>query len=147
MSPSALFTFLFVLLWFGDGRFHPNRQGYLAYWGRDKMAAISQTSFSNWFSWIKTYEFKFLKIIEFYSWCQISNIPALVQIMAWRRADNKPLSEPMMVSLLSQICVTRPWWVDWNWGIAMVQVSVKQSWIIWVNKLDGPVDYHWHNKL
>ena len=29
----------------------------------------------------------------------INNIPALVQIMAWRRSGNKPLSEPMMVSL------------------------------------------------
>ena len=38
----------------------------------------------------------------------ISNIPALVQIMAWRRSGDKPLSEPMMVSLLTHICVTRP---------------------------------------
>ena len=29
----------------------------------------------------------------------INNIPALVQIMAWRRPDDKPLSEAMMVSL------------------------------------------------
>ena len=28
----------------------------------------------------------------------INNIPALVQIMAWRRPGDKPLSEPMMVS-------------------------------------------------
>ena len=41
----------------------------------------------------------------------ISNIPALVQIMAWRRPGDKPLSEPMMVSLLTHICVTRPQWV------------------------------------
>ena len=41
----------------------------------------------------------------------INNIPALVQIMAWRRPGNKPLSEPMMVSLLTHICVTRPQWV------------------------------------
>ena len=27
-------------------------------------------------------------------------IPALVQIMAWRRPGDKPLSEPMMVDLL-----------------------------------------------
>ena len=27
----------------------------------------------------------------------INNIPALVQIMAWRRQGDKPLSEPMMV--------------------------------------------------
>ena len=38
----------------------------------------------------------------------INNIPALDQIMAWRRSGNKPLSEPMMVSLLTHICVTRP---------------------------------------
>ena len=39
---------------------------------------------------------------------QINNITALVQIMAWRRVGDKPLSEPMMVSLLMHICVTRP---------------------------------------
>ena len=42
----------------------------------------------------------------------INNIPALVQIMAWRRSGGKPLSEPMMVSLLTHICVTRPQWVN-----------------------------------
>ena len=31
----------------------------------------------------------------------INNIPALVQIMAWRRPGDKPLSEPMMVRLLT----------------------------------------------
>ena len=41
----------------------------------------------------------------------INNIPALVQIMVWRRRGDKPLSEPMMVSLLTHICVTRPQWV------------------------------------
>ena len=42
---------------------------------------------------------------------RINIIPALVQIMAWRRAGDKPLSGPMMVSLLTHICVTRPQWV------------------------------------
>ena len=41
----------------------------------------------------------------------IDNIPALVQIMAWHPSGDKPLSEPMMVSLLTHICVTRPQWV------------------------------------
>ena len=41
----------------------------------------------------------------------INNIPALVQIMAWRRPGDKPLSEPMMVCLLTHKCVTRPQWV------------------------------------
>ena len=42
----------------------------------------------------------------------IYNNPALVQIMAWCRSGNKPLSEPMMVSLLTHICVTQPQWVN-----------------------------------
>ena len=41
----------------------------------------------------------------------VYNIPALVQVMAWRRPD-KPLSEPMVVKLLTHICVTRPQWVN-----------------------------------
>ena len=42
----------------------------------------------------------------------INNIPALVQIMAWRRQGDKPFSEPMMVRLLMHICVTWPQWVN-----------------------------------
>ena len=43
---------------------------------------------------------------------RINNIPALVQIMAWRRPGDKPVSEPMMFSVLTYICVTRPQWVN-----------------------------------
>ena len=42
----------------------------------------------------------------------VNNIPALVQIIAWHRPGYKPLSEPMMVSLTTQICITRPQWVN-----------------------------------
>ena len=42
----------------------------------------------------------------------INNIPSLVQIMAWRRSGDKSLSEPMMVSLPTHICVTLPQWVN-----------------------------------
>ena len=42
---------------------------------------------------------------------RINNISALVRIMAWRRPGDKPLSEPMMVSFLTHICVTQPQWV------------------------------------
>ena len=38
----------------------------------------------------------------------INNIPALVQIMPWRRPGDKPLSEAMVVRLLTHICVARP---------------------------------------
>ena len=43
----------------------------------------------------------------------INNIPALVQIMAWRRPGDKPLSEPMLVFVPTHICVTRPQWVKY----------------------------------
>ena len=42
----------------------------------------------------------------------IDNIPTLFQIMAWRRPGDKLLSEAMMVSLLTHICVARPRWVN-----------------------------------
>ena len=57
----------------------------------------------------------------------INNNPALVQIMAWRRSGDKPLSEPMMVSLLTHICVTRPQWVNCSVStiFELVKVSVR----------------------
>ena len=42
---------------------------------------------------------------------QINNIAALVQIMARRRAGDKPLSEPVVFSILTHICITLPQWV------------------------------------
>ena len=63
------------------------------------MAAIFQTTFSNTFSWMKMLEFRL-------------RFPALVQIMAWRRPGDKPLSEPVLASLLTHICVTQPEWVN-----------------------------------
>ena len=37
-----------------------------------------------------------------------NNPPSLVQIMAWCRSGDKPLSEPMMIILPTHICATRP---------------------------------------
>ena len=42
----------------------------------------------------------------------INNIPALVQVMAWRRSGDKPLSEPLMVRSPTHIYVTWPPWVN-----------------------------------
>ena len=41
----------------------------------------------------------------------INNNPALFQIMAWRRPGDKPLPEPIIVSLPTHICVSQPQWV------------------------------------
>ena len=53
-----------------------------------------------------------LKIsLKFVPMVRINNIPSLAQKMAWSRPGDKTLSEPMMVSLLMHICITRPQWV------------------------------------
>ena len=41
----------------------------------------------------------------------INNISELVKIMAWCLHRDKSLSQPMMVRLLTHICVTRPQWI------------------------------------
>ena len=46
--------------------------------------------------------------LKFVAKSQINNIPALDQIMAWRRPGDKPLSEPMMIRWPTHICVFRP---------------------------------------
>ena len=58
---------------------------------------------------------------------QINNIPALVQIMAWCRPGDKPLSEPMMVSLTTYICVTRPQWVNRGFNCYRYYMNVYVS--------------------
>ena len=66
------------------------------------------------FKWIFLNENALISVkisLKFVPKVRIDNIPALVQIMAWGRLGDKPLSEPMMVSLLTHICVTRPQWV------------------------------------
>ena len=59
----------------------------------------------------------------------INNIPALVWIMAWRRSGNKPLSEPMLVSLPTHICVTSPQWVKgFNMKCKYIYCGMVELW-------------------
>ena len=58
--------------------------------------------------------------LEFVPKDPINYIPALLQIMAWCRPGDKPSSEPMMVSLLTHICVTRPPWVKIMYCIMLI---------------------------
>ena len=81
----------------------------LTHWGREQMPAIFQTIISNGFSWMKMCEFRLSQ--KFVPKGPINNIPALVQIMAWRRPGDKPLSKPVVVSLLTHICITLPQWI------------------------------------
>ena len=58
---------------------------------------------------------------------RINNIPVLVQILAWCRPGGKPLSVPMMVNLLTHVCVTRPQWVKMiifiQWQLNVVNIN------------------------
>ena len=49
--------------------------------------------------------------LKFFPKGPVDNNPALVQIRAWRRPGDRPLSEPMLVSVLTHIWVVRPQWV------------------------------------
>ena len=79
----------------------------------------------------------------------VNNIPTLLQVMAWRRPGDKPLSEPMMVRLTTHICVTRPQWVK-KWlcysghRVALVahraQKSVPDSAGEWPTFLPPPLE-------
>ena len=69
--------------------------------GRHFPDDISKCIFVNENVWIslKTW-------VTFVPKVRLNNIPSLVQIMAWRRPGDKPLSEPMVVSLLTHVCVS-----------------------------------------
>ena len=83
----------------------------LTHWGRNHIDAISHTTFSNEFFFNENIWILIKISLKFVPKGPINNIPALVQIMAWRRPGDKPLSEPMMLISLTHICVTRPQWV------------------------------------
>ena len=72
---------------------------FLTHWGRDKMAANILTTFSN-VNFLNENIWISIKIsLKSVPKGPIDNIPALVQIMAWRRPGDKPLSEPMMLGI------------------------------------------------
>ena len=113
------------------------------------MAAVFQTTFSNAFSWMKMYEFRLRFHWSLFLRFQLINIPALVLIMAWRPLGDKPLSEPMMVSLPTHICVTRPRWVKqlgrWPFfNVIFFFLMMFPTTLIYLPK-SGPIQYsgHW----
>ena len=92
--------------------------------GRQFLDDIFKRIFLNENVWIS------LKIsLKFVPKGLINNIPALFQIMAWRWPGDMPLSEPIMVNLLTHICVPRPQWANhhnaWN-------QKMYQNWYIFL---------------
>ena len=56
----------------------------------------------------------------------IHNIPSLVQMMAWRRPGDKPLSEQMLVGLLAHMCM-----------YASLGLKELMAWILFVALSNG----------
>ena len=104
----------------------------------------------NIFKWIFLSENVWISInfsLKFVPRGPINNIPTLVQVMAWRRPGDKPLSEPMMVRLPTHICVTRPQWVKLLQKYAtsaIEETNIGKSWCAYVvsQTLEVEVDKH-----
>ena len=75
----------------------------------------------------------------------INNIPALVQIMAWRRPGDKPLSAPMMITLLTHICITRPRWVKPQWFNTHYTSTQLHLWTPNTQYCNCKFPLHWDN--
>ena len=81
------------------------------------MAAISQMTFSNAFSWIKK--------------GPIDNNTALVQMMAWCCTGNKPLSEPLMASvggIYASLCLN-----ELTWGSVQYKEAFLSMYIVFAS--------------
>ena len=66
------------------------------------------------------------------------NIPALVQMMAWHRPGDNPLSETMMVWLPMHIRITRP---NWPLGvIPKIDILNNSCWIALLLRPNDPTD-------
>ena len=97
-SSSGLGRVAWIILWLNTLR--PRQHGH--HFADDSLRCI----FLNWNSCILN------KIsLKYIPFSLIDNMRALVQIMAWRRTSDKPLSEAMKYVLLAHMCVTRPQWV------------------------------------
>ena len=72
-----------------------------------------------------------------------NNIPALVQIMAWHRSGDKPLSEPMVVGLPTHICVTRPQWVKVRATTTLTRYRLRAHWLMMTSSNGNITGHLW----
>ena len=64
--------------------------------------------------------------------------------MAWRRPGAKPLSEPMMGTSLTHICVTRPQWVK----VAIhMHIDYNIIYAFFIGIADSKYIFFWMNAL
>ena len=88
---------------------------YLTHLPWTKTADVWQTTFSNAFSWIIFFGFFIRILLKFVPNDLIENKSALVQIMAWYRTGDKPLTEPVL-SPVHWCIYAIIWWMN-NGGL------------------------------
>ena len=76
------------------------------------MAAISQTIFSDAFSWMKSVVFGLKFHWSLFLRVQLTKYPTLVLTTTWHRIGDKPLSEPKLTQFTDAQCSTRERWVN-----------------------------------
>ena len=102
----------------------------LTYWGRDKMPdVIFQLTFSNEFSWMKMYKFQLRFHWSFFPRVQLSKFQYW-KIMAWHQPGDKPLSDPMLISLLMCRYVTWPQRVKNTCTISVLRNDRKCKYVL-----------------
>ena len=83
-------------------------------------------------------------LLKFVHKIGFNNIPALVQIMPWRRWGDKLLSEQMMVSLLTHICATRGLFTATYNQNKLIISCVKRLFIIYDMKHSFLINWGFH---
>ena len=78
---------------------HAQLQRRLTHLLLDKMSAISKTTYSDAFLWMKGFVFLLKISLKFVLKGPMDNSLACIWIMAWRRIGDKPLSEPMLTQV------------------------------------------------
>ena len=107
------------------------------YWDRDQIVVILlQTTFSNAFSWMKTFVFQPIFNWNMFVRFLIDNMSATVQIMAWRRTLSKPMMAKFIDAYMHHLasmnkpnqnkpcsrqlrrkcinCLSRGWYLQWQ---------------------------------
>ena len=81
----------------------------------DKMADILQTTFSNVLYWMMIFGFGLKFHRSLFLGMQLTKKSALVWVMVWCQAGDKPLCDQMMTNPTRHECVSRPQWVKVYW--------------------------------
>ena len=101
----------------------------------NNISALVQIMAARW-PWVRMHKLITISL-KFIPKGPVYGLPTLVQIMAWRRPGDKPLSEPVMVSLPTHICITRPQWVNTS-GANFLSGMIKVYFVFPI------ISWHWN---